>query len=250
MTAHVNDRRYAPIAALLMLLFASPAFADKAMLVLDASGSMWSQIEGKSKIQIAREVVGDLAKDWPAETELGLIAYGHREKANCGDIQTLVALAKNNWSAIKAAVGGINPKGKAPLADAVRYAAKELRSEEVKATVILVSDGLETCNEDPCDVASELKRARVDFTVHVVGFGTNAEENKQLRCLAENTGGRFLGASNASELKQAMASTAEPVAKPAPERKTTSPRSMRRSEGCGSSTLRLVSAFTMRMAKR
>lgn len=215
-------------AMLVSFIAAAPASADKAMLVLDASGSMWGQIEGKSKIEIARDVVGGLLNGWPAATELGLIAYGHREKANCGDIQTLVAPAPNSWPAIKAAIGSIDPKGKTPLTDAVRQAAKELRSEEGKATVILISDGLETCAADPCAVATELKQKGIDFTVHVVGFGTSGEENRQLKCIADNTGGRFLGASNASELKQAMAKTVELVAKPAPaaaaktvEKKTT-----------------------------
>lgn len=195
--------------------FAAPAHADKAMLVLDASGSMWGQIDGKAKIDIAREVVGGLLSDWPARTELGLVAYGHREKANCGDIQTLVTPAPNSSPAINAAIGDIDPKGKTPLTDAVRHAARELRSEEDKATVILISDGLETCEADPCAVAAELKRSGIDFTVHVVGFGTSAEENRKLRCIADNTGGRFLGASNASELKRAMSSTVDLVARPA-----------------------------------
>jgi hypothetical protein len=198
-----------------------PAHADKAMLVLDASGSMWGQIDGKPKMEIARDVVDDLLKGWPESTELGLVAYGHREKANCGDIQTLVNPAGKNWPAIKAAVNDIDPKGKTPITEAIRHAAKALRSEEGKATVILVSDGLETCEADPCAAASELKRAGVDFTVHVVGFGTTADENRQLQCLADNTGGKLLGASNASELKQAMKQTAALVAAPAPAPKKT-----------------------------
>jgi hypothetical protein len=200
----------------LSLPLSTPARADKAMLVLDSSGSMNAQINGKTKIQIAREVVNGLVEGWPQNTDLGLIAYGHREKDNCGDIQTLVQPVSNSWPAIKAAVGDIAAKGKTPITDAVRAAARELHSEEGKATVILVSDGLETCNADPCAAAAELEKAGVDFTVHVVGFGTTAEENRQLQCIADKTGGRFLGASNASELKTAMTKTVELVAKPEP----------------------------------
>ena len=155
----------------MLALLAGPAMADKAMLVLDASGSMNAQIGGKTKLQIAREVVDGLVEGWPQATELGMIAYGHREKDNCGDIQTLVKPASDAWPAIKAAVGDIAAKGKTPITEAVRAAAKELGSEEGKATVILVSDGLETCNADPCAAAAELEKSGVDFTVHVVGFG-------------------------------------------------------------------------------
>ena len=191
----------------------SPALADKAILVLDGSGSMWGQIEGENKIVIARETVGTLMADWPASTELGLIAYGHREKGNCGDIETLVPVGSGTASAVDAAVGTLNPKGKTPITAAVHQAAAELRSTEEKATVILVSDGLETCNADPCAAAAELEANGIDFTVHVIGFGTTPEENQQLQCLADNTGGKFLGAANASELKTAMAEVKEVVVK-------------------------------------
>ncbi len=53
------------------------AGAGDSILVLDASGSMWGQIEGEAKITIAKSVLADLLKDLPAERRLGLIAYGH-----------------------------------------------------------------------------------------------------------------------------------------------------------------------------
>src|SRR5690554_1629520 len=48
------------------------------------------QIDGVAKITIAREVVQGLLDDLPAERRLGLVAYGHNRKGDCGDIQTLV----------------------------------------------------------------------------------------------------------------------------------------------------------------
>ena len=99
---------------------------------------------------------------------------------------------------------------------AIRQAAEALRYKDRPATVILFSDGIETCNADPCAAAEELKKSGVDFTVHVVGFGTTADENRQLQCIADRTGGRFLGAGNAAELKTAMAKTVQLVAKPEP----------------------------------
>ena len=190
------------------------ASADKAVLVLDASGSMNAKIDGRPKMEIARNVIRDLLKDWPSKIDLGLMAYGHREKDNCKDIQTLVQVRPVQPVAILAALDDITPKGKTPLTDAVRLAASEMQSEEGKATVILVSDGLETCNADPCAAAAELKKADIDFTVHVVGFGTTEDENKKLKCIADNTGGKLLTANNLPELKIAMLMTAELVQKP------------------------------------
>ena len=51
---------------------------------------MWGQIDGTSKMEIARDVLGDLVQGWSAETNLGLVAYGHRSQGDCTDIETLV----------------------------------------------------------------------------------------------------------------------------------------------------------------
>ncbi|MEZ5934780.1 MAG: VWA domain-containing protein [Alphaproteobacteria bacterium] len=192
----------------------SSVLADKAILVLDASGSMWWQIEGGTKIEIAKTTIARLLEEWSPAIELGVIAYGHREKANCADIETLVPVGPVDAGRIKTAIGRLNPKGKTPITAAVRQAAASLRSTEAKATVILVSDGLETCNADPCAAVAELEAAGIDFTVHVIGFGTTDEENSQLQCLADRTGGRFLSAANAAELLAAMSEIKEEVEAP------------------------------------
>ena len=66
------------------------ATADS-ILVLDASGSMWGQVKGKPKVEIAREAVATMLKTWPADESLGLIAYGHRRKGDCADIEAVSA---------------------------------------------------------------------------------------------------------------------------------------------------------------
>ena len=121
-----------------------------AMLILDASGSMWGQIKGKTKIEIAREVIGDLLQNWDTSMPLGLSTYGHRRKGDCNDIETLIPVGQADPKSIIKAIHAISPKGKTPLSEAVRRAAEELRYSEERATVILISDGVETCNADPC----------------------------------------------------------------------------------------------------
>lgn len=199
---------------------AALAEPPRTILVLDASGSMWGQIDGINKILIARQVVRDLLKDFPKEQELGLTVYGHREKGNCKDIETVVSPGLGNREAIMAAVDRITPRGMTPMADAIREAAQSLRHTEARATVILVSDGIETCNPDPCGEAKILEEAGVDFTAHVVGFDvSDPEALKQMQCIADATGGLFLSASSATELSLALntvtAKAAEPVDAPA-----------------------------------
>ncbi len=189
---------------------ATPSSPSQVMIVLDASGSMWGQVEGRTKIEIARETLKSTLAALPAENEIGLIAYGHRRKGDCGDIELLQSAKANNASAISSAVAKLNPKGKTPLSDAVRMAAKELRSTEQKATVVLLTDGLETCNADPCALGRELEKSGLDFTAHVIGLGLTHEEGRQIACLAENTGGKYLSADTADELGKAVDEAVKP----------------------------------------
>ncbi len=191
-----------------------PQATRDAILVLDASGSMWARMDGQPQITVAKKVIRDLLDDLPASTRLGLVSYGHRRKGDCSDIETLVEIGEGR-DAIRAALEGISPKGKTPMTAAVKQAAEALKYTENQATVILVSDGKETCGMDPCEVASRLEELGVDLTVHAIGFGMQdgAVGLAQVRCLAENTGGRFFAANNASELATALqeVSEAEPT---------------------------------------
>ncbi|MEJ2321931.1 MAG: hypothetical protein P8Z31_06185 [Gammaproteobacteria bacterium] len=173
--------------------------------MLDASGSMWGQVEGRPKIEIAREVVGSIIADWDESVPLGLTVYGHRRKGDCNDIESVIGVGPVDKRAFMETVNRINPRGKTPLSQAVVQAARELRYTEEKATVILVSDGKETCHMDPCAVGRELEEAGVDFTAHIIGFDVKDKfAIGQLRCLAENTGGTFTLADNAESLKEAL----------------------------------------------
>ncbi|MFP1644803.1 vWA domain-containing protein [Pontitalea aquivivens] len=198
-----------PGLAALAFFLAAPTLAQdrpNTILVLDASGSMWGQIDGVNKITIAREVVADILSDFPADQNLGFVTYGHRERGQCTDIETVVAPAPGTADEITRIVHGLNPRGMTPMTDAVIAAAQALRHTEQAATVILVSDGIETCNPDPCAAARALEAAGTDFTAHVIGFDVSkeAEALMQMQCIAEETGGRFLTADNALELTGAL----------------------------------------------
>jgi Ca-activated chloride channel family protein len=181
-----------------------------AILILDASGSMWGQVDGQTKISAARKAVDSILSKWKTTDRLGLMAYGHRTKGDCRDIELVVPVSTFDADKIRSAVRGLNPKGKTPMADSLRAAAQALRASETKATVILVSDGIETCAPDPCAVAAELKKAGVNFTAHVIGFDvTDPAAKSQLQCIARATGGVYLDASNASGLEQALGKAVE-----------------------------------------
>jgi Ca-activated chloride channel homolog len=200
----------------LALLFSSilsvSALAEgqRVILVLDASGSMRGKVDGKMKMDIAKQVVGKVLKTWNPEDDLGLVVYGHREKDNCSDIETVLPPGPLTIGEYMSPVKGLKPKGKTPMTQAVRQAAEALKYTEQKSTVILVSDGEETCEADPCAVARELEQAGIGFTVHTVGFGLDkGKATEQLKCMAEETGGIAVLAGNAEELESAFKKTVE-----------------------------------------
>jgi Ca-activated chloride channel family protein len=215
----MNFVRKAIVTGLAALAFIAPVVAaERAIIVLDGSGSMWAQIDGEARISIARDTLSKVLSTMPAEIELGLMTYGHREKGNCADIEMLVTPASDTAGAINMAAAKINPKGMTPLSDAVRLAAEELRYTEQAATVILITDGLETCEVDPCALGGELEAQGIDFTAHVLGFGLSDDEGRQVACLAENTGGQYLSASDGAGLVDALSTAVMEVAQaPEPE---------------------------------
>ena len=209
------------IAAFLSIACLAPSITlakDSVIVIFDGSGSMWGKVEGRPKIEIAREVIGTLVQDWNEDIDLGLMVYGHREKGSCADIQMVVPVGAPDTGKILDAVKGVNPKGKTPISASLKQAAEDLRFTEDPATVILISDGEESCGADPCAVAKELEAKGINFTAHVIGFDIkgNEQAQAQLKCVAESTGGKFFEAQNAEGLKEALAETAKAVAEPTP----------------------------------
>jgi len=186
--------------------------AGRAILVLDSSGSMWGKVKGRTKVDIAQESILRLMKAWDPNIELGLIAYGHRRKDDCNDIELILPVALHRPKDVVKAIKHLNAKGLTPLSAAVKMAAQTLRYSKERATVILVSDGIETCGMDPCAVAEELERSGVSFTAHVIGFDLKKEELADLQCLAEGTGGMFIEAMDAATLTEALKTVEKTVA--------------------------------------
>ncbi len=185
------------------------------MVVLDVSNSMWGQIDGVSKMEIARGVIGDLLGDLQTESEFGLIAYGHRQTGSCEDIELILPIGRLDGAEFSAAVNQLQPRGRTPLTAAVAMAADVMNSETRSARIILLTDGLESCEQDPCALATSLEESGLDFTTHVIGFGVSEiTDQSQISCLAENTGGVYLTAETADELTSALQFMATPQDQP------------------------------------
>ncbi|MBC2716990.1 MAG: VWA domain-containing protein [Desulfobacteraceae bacterium] len=190
------------------------------MFVLDASGSMWGQVDGQAKISIVRQVMHEIVPALPHEVRVGLTAYGHNRKGDCADIEILVPPGSDDRNGILSYIDQINPKGMTPIAGSVERVTEALKNRENETTVILLSDGEETCHDSPCQAIRELKALGIKFILHVVGFDINDQQKAQLACMAEAGGGQYFEADNAQALLAAFQSLQNEVAQKVEKAKT------------------------------
>ncbi|MGH7599823.1 MAG: vWA domain-containing protein [bacterium] len=193
------------------LLAQKQAPSNRLVLILDASGSMWGQIGGENKIVIARRVMKSLVTKLGADTQIGLVAYGHRREKDCEDIEIITPLSALNKIALAQQIEGLNPKGMTPITGAIRKAFETVPSGTGATTIVLFSDGLETCGGDPCQIVSQAKAGGANFVMHVIGFDVGKENVAQLECAAQAGGGLYLSAENADELAAAFERAVAPA---------------------------------------
>ncbi len=189
--------------------WASTVPSGNLVFILDASGSMGAQIQGKMKIDIAKEVLTQLINDLPAGVNVGLVAYGHRQKADCNDVEELAALGPLNKESLIKKIKILEHKGKTPITRSVQIVAEGLKTLEDETTIVLISDGEETCDSDPCAMVKSLKASGIKFVTHVIGFDVTDKEKAQLSCLAEAGGGSYFSAKNAGEFTTAARKVVE-----------------------------------------
>jgi von Willebrand factor type A domain. len=182
---------------------------------------MWGQVDKVPKITTAKQVLSNLVQNLPADINVGLMTYGHRSEKDCKDVETLIAIAPNDPKKFSSQVQNLKPKGMTPLTYSLEQSLPLFASfKGQENSVVLVSDGKETCDGDPCEGAKKLAAAGVNLKVHVVGFDVSAEERKQLECIAKEGKGRYFDAQNAKGFQEAIVQVKDVVAKP-PEKKKT-----------------------------
>ncbi|MFO1184327.1 MAG: VWA domain-containing protein [Bauldia sp.] len=195
------------LAAMLAGLANAPAFAQAnigAMVVLDTSAGMGNKLGTRVKLDIARATISTALANPPANLSLGMVAYGHRQKTSCSDVEVLVAPAPGNSTPIKTAAAALKPTGKAPLASAVKLAAETLDYQNAKATIVVVTSGIDDCASRICDIASDLHDSAADLTIHVIGLGLTDAQRATVACFASLNNGLYIDASNADQLAAAL----------------------------------------------
>ncbi len=180
-------------------------------IIIDASRSMWGRMEDEPKMTIAQNALLEAA-DWlPKDLDLALRAYGNTSPSDandCSDSSLLVPFGSDSRDDIRTAISALKPKGQTPIAFALQQAAEDLSGLTSERTMVLVTDGIESCGGDPIAAASELREQGI--TIHVIGFGLDRatdEDTAGLEEIAKRGGGRYVTAGSAAELKSALQET-------------------------------------------
>jgi Ca-activated chloride channel family protein len=185
--------------------------AEDAMLVFDASRSMAASDASNAGLRRIDSVRTALARILPRvapRRRLGLITYGPGAEPACAGTTLELLPMLNAADRILDRVNGLNPGGRTPLTRAVEMAADLLNYRARPATIVLLTDGEETCGGAPCALARVLKAHGAGVTVHIVSYriadSLGSDAIFQARCLADETGGLYVATETADELAAAL----------------------------------------------
>ncbi|MGE4071606.1 MAG: VWA domain-containing protein [Lysobacterales bacterium] len=176
-------------------------------LILDASGSMLQRIDGQRRIEIARSVLDDLVRtQLPEGTAFALRVFGHKAADQCRtDLE--IPLGRLDRDAAASRIAGVNAMNlaKTPIADSLAKVSADLAAAKGPKTVVLITDGEETCEGDPARAIKELRDKGLDVQVSIVGFAIDdAELKNSFRTWAELGGGSYFDAGSAAELLRSL----------------------------------------------
>jgi Ca-activated chloride channel homolog len=175
------------------------------LFLFDASGSMLAKWENTQRIVVAKRLLSDMVDSLRhiPNVELALRVYGHLSPArakNCQDSKLEVPFRSGNHDAIKNRLAAIAPQGNTPIAYSIEKAADDFpRDGQARNVLILITDGLESCDGDPCAVSMALQKRGVFLKPFVVGIGPDDDFGAQFKCV-----GDYFDASNIRDFKNAL----------------------------------------------
>jgi Mg-chelatase subunit ChlD len=180
------------------------------MIILDASGSMREEMDGKEKFDVAKEVVEAMIKKLPEGAQVGLRVYGHRytaldAKAD-SDSELVVPIGPLNSESFLAKLRALRCRGKTPITYSLHETAKDLSRVNSEVVTILLTDGEEsTRGANPVEAAAKLASSHKGMKLHVVGFDISDDEVKEkLEKIAAAGGGEYYHARKGADLMNAM----------------------------------------------
>ena len=176
-------------------------------LVLDVSASMNEKTtDGRAKIDAAKEVVADLVRRIPEGLNVTVVVYGHAP--GCSAVKVLRPLSElkaADREPLAAQLQALPAVGNTPIALALRQAGEQFTGRKTYCGVVLITDGLESCNGDPAAEAAKLaENPMLRFGVNVVGFGLKPAESAATAEIAKRGKGKYFDAQDSAQLLAAL----------------------------------------------
>jgi len=198
------------LALIILFCFSSFSFSRQESkgyiyIILDSSGSMWGELPDKSrKVETAKKVLKEYVAGDFEGYELAFRVYGHREKADCQDSELLIPFGEPEQVITKLteSIDSIKPLGKTPITYSLERALEDFGDKQ--GEIILISDGIETCDADPCELVRQWQEKNVKIKVHVVGLGLDEKSKTAMQCISDAAGTEYRDASTASELSESL----------------------------------------------
>ncbi len=163
---------------------------SRIMFVLDGSGSMKQKWGDNSKFELARDLLFKLIDSVERKNpnvEFAVRVFGYQfpnTQHDCKDSRLLVPFAKNNATKITNALNKITPQGMSPIAYSIEQGAKDFPVDTQSLnSIVLITDGEETCGGDPCKVSKELAAHRVLLKPFIVGLNVDESSKDKYKCM-------------------------------------------------------------------
>ncbi len=174
---------------------------NRILFIFDASQSMLARWQSGRKIDIAKNLLSNMVDSLKdvENLEVGLRVYGHTSgypPQDCDDTKLEINFIPSNLATdrIKAKLNMIRARGTTPIAHSLEEGAKDFPSGDARNIVILITDGKEECNMDPCAVSRLYQRQGIILKPFVIGVGLDESWKKSFDCI-----GRFFDASKESD---------------------------------------------------
>lgn len=179
---------------------------ERVLILFDRSGSMQQELDGIPKIEMGRALFAELAKEFEGSEQVAVRFFAGGQAAsrdeNCETSNLVLPFGGRSADALEALKADLWAKGRAtPLTHAIELAKEDVKGWAGPKRIIIISDGMDTCGEDPYPAAEEL--AAQDIDLSVIGLGS-AEELAGLAELGLAPGADFNMAGNYDEFAGAM----------------------------------------------
>ncbi|MDT8400201.1 MAG: VWA domain-containing protein [Bacteroidales bacterium] len=175
------------------------------LFILDCSQSMSGHWDNERKIDIARRFLSRTVDSLSTfeNVEMALRVYGHQSVVppqDCNDTRLEVPFAAGNAYRIKRKMLSLSPKGTTPIANSLAASVNDFsKCDECRNVIILITDGIEACDGDPCAVALELQKQGIILKPFIIGIGLDPELEASFNCL-----GNIYNANSAERFEEVL----------------------------------------------